>query len=223
MVEGARLESVCAQQWVPGVRIPLSPPGEACSPLQGGGYFFAEFIPIFSHFILASSAIIAPMTPYIQALRAITFTTFRKLFIPAVWIVASFIALLLVATILLAIYFSPWWLLLLVLVVPLALVATIVGLLLWAIAARMRPRQLTGEESAKINDFTGKITRIAETRATPVPIIVFLIAKDVARGQKSRYVENLINDSTSLKSDFAEIAAMFRPTDRREVTSSRLL
>lgn len=150
------------------------------------------------------------MTPYIQALRAITFTTFRALFIPAAWIVGGSLVVLVILDILLAVMYSTWWLLFLIILIPLVLLALVIGAILWAIARRMAPRALSPEERRCITTFTDKLKRIAEARATPLPIIVILIAKDVVRGKKSDYLENMINDSTTLKQDFMEITALFR-------------
>lgn len=150
------------------------------------------------------------MTPYIQALRAITYTTFRAFFVPLVWVVGGIFGALLVIAVLLAALHSSWWLLGLVVIIPLGIACLVIGLVLWFLAKRLEPRALTDSERQHIRDFTGKIMRLVEVRATPPPVIVFLIAKDVIRGRRSGYVEGLLKDSGSLKGDFERIVGMFR-------------
>lgn len=150
------------------------------------------------------------MTPYVQAIRAITFTTFRAFFVPLVWIIGGVFGALIVIDILLSILYSSWWLLGLVVIIPLGIACLVIGLVLWFLAKRLEPRSLTSSERLQIRDFTGKIMRLVEVRATPPPVIVFLIAKDVIRGRRSGYVEGLLKDSGSLKGDFERIAGMFR-------------
>lgn len=150
------------------------------------------------------------MTPYVQAIRAITFTTFRAFFVPLVWIIGGVFGALIVIDILLSILYSSWWLLGLIIIVPLGLIVLAAGLLIWFIAKRLEPRRLKKSDREQIENFTDKIIRIVEVRATPLPIIVFLIAKDVIRGKKSSYVEGILDDSTSLKRDFTGIVGLFQ-------------
>ena len=51
--------------------------------------------------------------------------------------------------------------------------------------------------------------RVAEVRATPLPWMFVLIAKDVIRGKNSSYLETVVNDTTSLKQTFLNIRALF--------------
>lgn len=160
--------------------------------------------------ILLRSGIIKAMTPHIQALRAITYTTFRAFFVPLVWIVGGIFGVLLVIDIILAILYSNWWLLGLIVIIPLGLIVFVAGLLIGLLAKRLEPRRLEKSDRVQIKSFTDKIIRLVEVRATPLPVVVFLIAKDVVRGRRSSYIEGLLSDSSSLKGDFERIVGMFR-------------
>lgn len=149
------------------------------------------------------------MTPYIRALRAITATVFQRVYRPTVWVIGGSLVLLWIGIIILASSVTPWWLVFLVILIPLTLVATVLAVVLWLLSQRLFPRHLTRGERSKILEFSDKILRVAEIRATPVPIIVALIAKDIFRGKKSSYLEGIISDSTSLRDDFTTIRDMF--------------
>lgn len=149
------------------------------------------------------------MDSTIRAIRAISALLFQRIFRIIAIVVAIIVALIWLAIIVLAIKVSGWWLMTLIIVAPLTLIIAAIGLALWALSNRLLPRKLTGQERSTVYGFTDKIMQIAETRATPVPVLAFLIAKDVVRGKGSSYVSNLVSDTTSLKGDFAEIRRMF--------------
>lgn len=144
-----------------------------------------------------------------KALRAITYVVFRRLFIPICWVVIGIIVVLWTITLLLGLSVDSSWLWALILLAPLTFAVTIVLTALWLLSKQLAPRRLSREERQGIAAFTDKILRLAETRATPWPVIAALIAKDVVRGRRSSYIEGLISDSKSLKSDFTEIKRLF--------------
>lgn len=150
------------------------------------------------------------MTPYLQALRAITYTTLRAIVTPLAWIVGCVVGVSIVTTVLLAIIHSSWWLLGLIIFIPLGLVVAAAIVIILAMLSGLKPKGLSKEHQQQIRSFTDKITRIIEVRATPLPLIVFFIAKDVVRGKKSSYIEGLLNDSRDLKPGFDAIVGIFR-------------
>lgn len=154
--------------------------------------------------------IVGRMTPYIRAIRALTATVFQRVYRPVAWVIGGILCLLLVFTIWLSTTVSSWWWLLLILLIPLVIIVILVGIVLWILSQRLLPRRLERTERVSIERFADKvIMRIAEVRATPPPVLVFFIAKDVIRGKKSTYLEGIIEDSTSLKQDFLEIRNLF--------------
>ena len=144
-----------------------------------------------------------------KALRAITFVTFRRIFLPIIWISVAILLVLWLIVFLLSFSLDLAWLWLLIVVIPVTIIAVAVLALLWFVSSRLTPRSLSKHERSLVTQFTDKIIRLAETRATPWPVMAALIAKDVVRGRRSSYINNLIADSSSLKRDFTDIKALF--------------
>ena len=149
------------------------------------------------------------LTASFNALRAVSALVLARALRP----VAIMVAILLFAgyalMIMLSLSFSSWWLLLLVLLIPITLVVLVVGLLLRFITQQILPRELTRDEHGRLQGFADKIFGIAEKTKTPYPVILFLIAKDVVRGRESSFIKGLIGDSRSLMKEFSEIQRWF--------------
>ena len=149
------------------------------------------------------------MTPYIRALRAITATVFQRVYRFVAAIIAIILLLLWVLSLYLELAVSGWWFLLFAILVPLTIIVVVIATILWLLSQRLLPRTLEKAEKAEVLAFSDKILRVAEVRATPLPIMLFLIAKDIVRGKKSSFVEGVIADSSSLKADFTKIKDRF--------------
>ena len=149
------------------------------------------------------------MTPYIRAVRALTATVFQRVYRPVAWVIGGILCLLFILITWLGATISHWWWVLFVFITPLTIALTITGIVLWLLSEKLQPRRLQSSERTLLEAFADKLMRIAEVRATPVPVLVFLIAKDVVRGRKSTYLEHIIKDSSSLAGDFAHIRDMF--------------
>ena len=164
-----------------------------------------------SHDRAVQSSTLGSMKATIQTFRALTATVFRRAFIPAAWIVGSVITALYLLTFYLGGWVHPFWWLLLVVLMPVTLVVVALAAAAWYLSGRLFPRPLTVAEQTQIKDFSDKIIRVAEVRATPIPIVFMLIAKDVIRGKNSSYIESIVDDSASLKDDFLSLRNMFVP------------
>ena len=159
--------------------------------------------------ILTASWHTLPMTAYIRALRAITATVFQRVYRPLVWVIGGILLTAWIVLILLGSQVSAWWFILLIVFVPLTIIVVGIAIVLWLLSQRLFPRHLAKEERVKILQFSDKLLRVAELRATPMPLMVAMIAKDLVRGKKSSYIEGVITDSTSLKHDFVAIRDLF--------------
>ena len=144
-----------------------------------------------------------------KALRAITYVIFRRLFLPIFLVVIGILAVLWATVLVLGFSVDMSWFWVFILLVPLTFVAATVLIVLWLLSSRLAPRRLNKQERRGMAVFTDKILRLAETRATPWPIMAALIAKDIIRGRRSAYIERLIDDTRSLKGDFVEIKRLF--------------
>ena len=151
------------------------------------------------------------MKANIQAFRALTAVIFQRLFTPLVWIVGGAIVILYSLTIYLGGWVHPLWWLLLVVLTPLTLIFTALGAAVWYLSTRLIPRPLSKTERARIDQAADKVIRVAEVRATPVPLLLVLIARDIIRGKNSSYIESVVNDTTSLKHDFFAARELFDP------------
>ena len=149
------------------------------------------------------------MTPYIRALRAITATVFQRVYRFVAVIIAIILLLLWALVFYLGIAVSGWWFMVLIALIPLTIIVIVIATILWFLSKRLLPRTLEKSEKAEVLAFSDKILRVAEVRATPLPIMLFLIAKDIVRGKKSSFVEGVIADSSSLKADFTKIKDRF--------------
>jgi hypothetical protein len=149
------------------------------------------------------------MSPYILALRAITATVFQRVYRPVIWVVSALLVVIFVIVALLAALYTPWWLVALLIIIPLGLVFTLIATVLWIASKKLLPRSIDRTERKQITEFSDKIMRVVEVRATPFPVMAAFIAKDIVRGKKSNYIEGIIDDSKTLKSDFTAIKALF--------------
>lgn len=149
------------------------------------------------------------MKPSILAARAITGITFQRVFKPALVVVTLVLAAIYVLLIILSIKVSAWWLIFLIVLVPITLVAGVIALILWKLAAIIIPRKMDKAEKKHINNFVNSLLGVWDVKSTPLPIVAFLIAKDLLRRRKSAYIDNIINNSKSLRGDFMKIVGLF--------------
>ena len=115
-----------------------------------------------------------------------------------------------VLAILLALTFSSWWLLTLVVLVPLTICLLVCGYVLWHLLHKLLPRKLSPQERTKLHSFTNTLWGIAEQVRLPYPVLLFLVAKDVLRGRESGFLKKMIGDSRDLMREFGEIQDLFR-------------
>lgn len=146
----------------------------------------------------------------LHALRALSALFMYKILHPVLFMTVIVMAALYVLTILLALTFSSWWLLILAILIPLTIIFAVVGFILRFLLQKLLPRKLSPHERKQINDFTGKLFGIAERARLPYPVLLFLVGKDVLRGKESRFLSEMIGDSKGLMKEFEEIQRLFR-------------
>lgn len=145
----------------------------------------------------------------ISAIRAITAVLFQRIFAPVMWVGGGVVVALYILAVYLSLSVHPLWWLLFVALIPLTIVLAALAATLWFLSNRLLPRPLLRGERQQLLGFADKIIRIAEVRATPLPVLVFLVAKDIVRGRRSSYVEEIIDDSKSLKDEMIAARALF--------------
>ena len=144
------------------------------------------------------------------ALRAITGVTFRRILLLASTFTGLAFSILWILLILLASTVSTWWWIGAIILVPLTITVAVIGMVLFILANRLIPRKMTREERTKVHKFTSTLLGLAEVRATPWPLLAFLIGKDIIRGRSSSYIESTINDAKGLRTQFDAIRQLFR-------------
>ena len=149
------------------------------------------------------------MNSTILALRAVTGVYFRRLLIIATSIAVVVLAILYIAINYLAMNLSPWWWLFMIVLVPVTVLAIIVGSGLWFASRRLLPRRMNRHERQMVMTFGSKLFGVIERGRLPYPLLLGLVAKDVLRGRESSLVRDTISDSRSLKDDFRVIQKFF--------------
>ncbi|MFZ1257923.1 MAG: hypothetical protein WAQ25_00435 [Candidatus Saccharimonas sp.] len=149
------------------------------------------------------------MHPTVSAIRSLTAIFFQRLFVPILWVGGITLFLLYVVVICLAAWVHPAWWLALTILMPLSIAATGVVIVLWHLSSRLLPRHISWGERRQLHVFIDKILSIAEVRSTPLPVLIFLVAKDILRGKKSQYLADTVSRTLSLRSDFQAICRLF--------------
>ncbi len=149
------------------------------------------------------------MNSTIRAVRALTAWQFRRILTVLIGMVVGILTLLWLAVILAAYFWTAWWLIFLVLLVPVTLVAVALGLGGWWLSGRVLPRHLSKAEKQHIDEFNDKLFGLVEEARTPLPMLGVLFAFDVLRGKGSRRIKAAVENSSTLKGDFEQIRRMF--------------
>lgn len=146
----------------------------------------------------------------LRTLRAISTLFLSRILKPVAFMTVIVLGSAYVLTILLSVAFSSWWLLLLVILVPLTVIAVVGTVVLRFILRQLLPRRLSPDEKGRINAFLDKLERVAENAKLPYPVLVFLVAKDVIRKKESKFLAEMIGDTKGMMTELGEIERLFR-------------
>ncbi len=105
---------------------------------------------------------------------------------------------------------SAWWLLLTLPVMMVTVIMWIVLIVVFVLMSRLRLGLRSSQKKA-VRDFVDKLERVAESVQTPVPLLVVRMVWDaLQRGENQhRYIRSIVEDSTSLQSDFESLQKKF--------------
>ncbi len=109
----------------------------------------------------------------------------------------------------LAYYFGAWlwWL---ALPLPISLILfLILRFVVLRIVAGLHRHPFTAEQRECLESFTRKVTELAETRSTPLFFYALVTLRDIIRDRDATTIRQLIDNSSSLKRDFAELERHF--------------
>lgn len=105
---------------------------------------------------------------------------------------------------------SGWWLLLLIPVLSFILVYVILLALTRFIVGNLNPPQSVDQREA-VDHFIGKLDKAAETLQTPRFLVFIYLVRDAFMGSQRGFIQQVTNESKSLKSEFERLITLFRP------------
>jgi len=142
---------------------------------------------------------------HIATFRALSYVFGRSILRLAGGLFFAVSSILLISDFLLAHYVSAWWLLLLI---PVGLLI-VAGSILYAAArfilARLYPHELATAQRHSLTAFNEKILRLLEARSLPPFALAGIVIKDLIVHRELKSLRGLLDDSKSLKQDFAEL------------------
>jgi hypothetical protein len=148
------------------------------------------------------------MKSHITTIRAVTVEFAMQFVRPYLWWALGIIGGLLVIVGILAFTISQWWLLLAVPIVLLGLVGTVIWQIVRFIASQLSPK-LNVQQKTATKKFVTKIHHVTETVQTPYPLIMFRIVKDIITRTDTGLIQEVTQQSTTLRPDFEELRKLF--------------
>lgn len=150
------------------------------------------------------------MNAHFQALRAAGSLYGLSLVKSFFWVGTGIFIFALVVIGLLAHSFTGWWWLLAIPVVCFYIVFCFVLTLAHVITRKISPLKLNAEQKKQVSAFNQKMKTVIEQTQTSYFIIAFQLLKDLIVHKEARTIKNLIDDSSTLKSDFQTLVTFFK-------------
>jgi len=147
--------------------------------------------------------------PRVATARAVTAFTARKSLAFATTLYLIALAVLTAFIWLLAHYFSAWWWLFAAPLAIITMIALILRLAISFIINKIYRHPFSRKQREKLEDFTSKVASLAEARSTPLPFYAFITIWDIIRRRDATTIRELIDNSRSLKSDYASLEKYF--------------
>lgn len=146
----------------------------------------------------------------VSVFRALSAVFATKLLVLARWVLFGSALILFLIVWALATYVDPLWWLLLVIFIPLLLLGLVVYLAARFIAGRLYSKKLTKQQKVALNGFTDKTLRILEARSIPPFLIAGIVIKDLIVHRNLKSLKSLLEDTTTLRADFAKLEQEFK-------------
>lgn len=150
------------------------------------------------------------MKPKVTVLRALTARLISRMTRLVTLVATIVIFLLFIGIWALAHYLSAWWWLLVIPLAWLVLAALAFRLILVFISHRLYATKLSNVQRRGLDDFIAKVMDLAEKRSTPPIWFAFICLKDILFHRDITTVKTIMNDSASLKRDFASLETLFQ-------------
>ena len=148
------------------------------------------------------------MKPSILAIRSIGAEYANRIYLIVAILFAVAAATTLGASIWLT-TLSNWWWVLVIFLIIIQSVALGVLVIVKLVIRTVRPYQ-TRAQKAQTKKLVDKLERLSETAQTPKFILLFRIVRDIAAPRDNGFIGHISSETTSLKTDFVELAKSFR-------------
>lgn len=150
------------------------------------------------------------MKPRVRATRALAaYTASRSLRLVSLIALAVFVVLLGLIW-LLAAQVSSWWWVMLIPVLIIGAIVLIIRFIVRRIIRAVYPDPLSKPQRESLDHLTEKVTRLAATRSTPLPVLALLTLKDIVVHRDATTIRGLFNDSRALAGDLRELESQFK-------------
>ncbi|MGE5298483.1 MAG: hypothetical protein ACM3KF_00390 [Acidobacteriota bacterium] len=143
--------------------------------------------------------------PKINVLRALSAVVAQRAIFLFLVVDSVILTLILIGIWALAHFLSAWWWLLLIIFIPLLVASLIIYIIASFITTKLYPAKLSRKQKQQLNDFTGKILRLLETRGMGWWWFAALCMRDLLFYRELRTLKDILNDATSLKHDFTAL------------------
>lgn len=149
------------------------------------------------------------LKPSLQTVRTLAAEFFLRTVKPAVIITVIILAVLLVVSIWLTAVSAWWWILLVLVVIASIVVAAALTAVWFIVKTVVRPVQ-SKQQRTQAKAIVDKMQNVAEVTATPAPLLLFRIAKDVVMPSKQGFISSVSQNATSLTKDVAVLRDSFK-------------
>ena len=150
------------------------------------------------------------MTRHITLFRVISRYYISRIVTIATYIAVSLALVLLIGVWALAHFFSPWWWLLAIPLLACVIAFFIVRFLVTIVAWMVYPDKVSRSQAADIQAFIDKINSLLELKNINPTMIALTSLKDFVLYRELRSLKSLINDSTTLSSDYKKLDDQFK-------------
>ncbi len=110
----------------------------------------------------------------------------------------------------LAYSFSPWWGLLAIPMLAFLIAFLLVRAIVRYVALRVYPTRLSKQVSTEINAFIDKLSSVIEVRHMHPVMISLVSIKDIVLYRELRTIKTIIENSSTLSSDYADLESKFK-------------
>lgn len=153
------------------------------------------------------------MIAHITAIRAVSALYVKKRMQWFFWLGAAVLLLLFAFTFYLIQNVSAWWWLLAIPVFSFAVFFVILWGLARALITKLMP-PLSRDQQEAVSHFVARLDEVLEQVQTPRFLILLYLIRDAFIGNQHGFLQQTVNHSKALKSEFERLTALFTPLEK---------